>query len=70
MYFILLCKSLKDVKKANSLLHIKYVKKRKEKKKYVNNKDLLYSTGDYTQYFVITYMGKDLKNNRYMCVYA
>ena len=27
----------------------------------VNNKDLLYNTGNYTQYFVITYMGKNLK---------
>ena len=27
--------------------------------KLINNKDLLYSTGDYTQYFVITYKGKE-----------
>ena len=27
--------------------------------KYVTNKDLLYSTGNYTQYFVITYNGKE-----------
>ena len=26
--------------------------------KYVNNKDLLYSTGNYTHYHVITYKGK------------
>ena len=25
----------------------------------INNKDLLYSTENYTQYFVITYMGKE-----------
>ena len=28
----------------------------------INNKDLLYSTGNYTQYFVIIYMGKDSEN--------
>ena len=27
--------------------------------KQVNNKDLLYSTGNYTQYLVITYNGKE-----------
>ena len=27
--------------------------------KYINNKDLLYSTGNSTQYSVITYMGKE-----------
>ena len=26
---------------------------------YANNKDLLYSTGKYTQYLVITYNGKE-----------
>ena len=26
--------------------------------KQINNKDLLYSTGNYAQYFVITYQGK------------
>ena len=31
--------------------------------KYINNKDLLYSTGNYTQYLVITYMEKNLKRN-------
>ena len=25
----------------------------------ITNKDLLYSTGNYTQYFVITYKGKE-----------
>ena len=33
----------------NTLLYIKYI----------TNKDLLYSTGSYTQYFVITYKGKE-----------
>ncbi len=28
---------------------------------WVNNKDLLYSTGNATQYSVITYMGKESK---------
>ena len=27
--------------------------------KWINNKDLLYSTGNYTQYLVITYDGKE-----------
>ena len=27
--------------------------------KQITNKDLLYSTGNYTQYFVINYKGKD-----------
>ena len=27
--------------------------------KYITNKDLLYSTGNSTQYSVITYMGKE-----------
>ena len=27
--------------------------------KQINNKDLLYSTGNYAQYFAITYKGKD-----------
>ena len=31
----------------------------KKKKKKITNKDLLYSTGNYTQYFVITYKGKE-----------
>ena len=29
--------------------------------KQITNKDLLYSTGNYTQYFVITYKGKESK---------
>ena len=32
--------------------------------KQITNKDLLYSTGNYTQYFVITYKGKNPKKNR------
>ena len=31
--------------------------------KQINNKDLLYSTGKYTQCFVITYMGKESEKN-------
>ena len=31
-----------------------------------NSKDLLYSTGNYTQYFVITYKGKE-SEKEYMC---
>ena len=34
----------------------------------ITNKDLLYSTGNYTQYFVITYKGKIWKCV-YMCLY-
>ena len=30
---------------------------------YIINKDLLYSTGDYIQYFVITYNKKNVKKN-------
>ena len=34
-------------------------------------KDLLYSTGNYTQYFVITYMGKESeKAYIYICMYT
>ena len=36
--------------------------------KMVNNMDLLYSTGNYTEHFVITYMGKNLeKKKEYIC---
>ena len=35
----------------------------------ITNKDLLYSTGNYTQYFVITYKGKEYEKNRYICMY-
>ena len=34
--------------------------------KYVINKDVLYSTGNSTQYSVITYMGKEFEKNGYM----
>ena len=37
--------------------------------KYVTNKDLLYSTGNYTQYFVTTYNRKEYEKNRYICMY-
>ena len=33
------------------------------------NKELLYSTGNSTQYFVIAYKGKEL-DREYMCVYT
>ena len=32
----------------------------------MNYKDLLYNTGNYTQYFVITYMGKESEKE---CMY-
>ena len=39
--------------------------------KQVNNKDLLYNTRNYTQFFVITYKGNEPeKEYIYMCVYA
>ena len=31
--------------------------------KQINNKDLPYSTGSYSQYFVITYKGKESEKN-------
>ena len=31
--------------------------------KYIINKNVLYSTGNYTQYFVITYNGKEYVKN-------
>ena len=34
----------------------------------INNKDLLYSTRNYTQYFVTSYMGKE-SEKEYMCMY-
>ena len=36
--------------------------------KQITNKDLLYSTGNYTQYSVMTYMGKEPKEE-WMYVY-
>ena len=36
-----------------------YSPKKTKKKKKIINKDLLYSTGNFTQYFVITYIGKE-----------
>ena len=35
----------------------------------INNKDLLYSTGNNIQYLAITYKGKKLKKNVYVCAY-
>ena len=38
--------------------------------KQITNKDLLYSTGNSTQYSVMTYMGKESKNEwRYTYIY-
>ena len=37
--------------------------------KQITNKDTLHSTGNYTQYFVMTYMEKNLKQSRYMYMY-
>lgn len=37
--------------------------------KWINSKDLLQSTGNYTQYCVITYKGKQAGTNRCMCMY-
>ena len=37
--------------------------------KQVNNKDLLYSTGNYTQYLVITYNGKE-SEKEYTYIYT
>ena len=34
--------------------------------KQITNKDLLHSPGNYTQYFVITYKGKESEKNRYI----
>ena len=36
---------------------------------YKINKDLLYSTGEYIQYFVITYMGKESVKKKYIYIY-
>ena len=35
----------------------------------LNDKDLLYSTGNSIQYSVMTYMGKESKKNGYMYMY-
>ena len=40
--------------------------------KQINNKDLLYSTGNYIQYLVITYNGKESEKEYiyiYICMY-
>ena len=36
--------------------------------KQINSEDLLYSTGNYIQYLVITYNGKEPEKNIYVCV--
>ena len=43
-----------------TLLHIKQI----------NSKDLLYSTGNYTQHSVITYMGKESEKRIDICIYT
>ena len=35
----------------------------------INNKDLLYTTGNYSQYLVITYNGKEFLKNLYIYKY-
>ena len=37
--------------------------------KHVNNKHLWYSTETYTQYFIITYKGKESEKKVCVCVY-
>ena len=37
--------------------------------KWITNQDLLYSTGNSTQYSVITYMGKESEKNKYIYEY-
>ena len=37
--------------------------------KQIANENPLCSTGNYTQYFVITYKGKESEKNRYVCMY-
>ena len=37
--------------------------------KKITNKDLLYSTGNYIQYFEITYNGKESEQNIYIYIY-
>ena len=38
-------------------------------RKYIVNKELLYGTGNSTQYSVITYMGKE-SENEWMCTHV
>ena len=33
----------------------------------VHHNDLLYNTGNSTQYSIVTYVGKNMKENGYMC---
>ena len=37
--------------------------------KQINYKDLLYSTGNYIQYLIITYNGKESEKEYIMCMY-
>ena len=50
----------------NSICH--GVVKKIKKIKYITNKDLLYSTENYTQYFVVTYKGKESEKKSFMHV--
>ena len=36
---------------------------------WINNKDLLYNTGNYTQYSITTYKRKESEKNRYKRTY-
>ena len=40
-----------------------------ELKTALTSKDLLYSTGNYTQYFIITYKGKESEKKIDICMY-
>ena len=46
------------------------VTKESDMTEQVNNKDLLYSTGNYIHYLVINYNGKELKKYRYIHIYV
>ena len=65
--------SLKDIKRYSTTIYKIYIYKKQVNKdllyiKQVNNKDLLYSTGNYTQYPIIAYSGKE-SEKEYIDVY-
>ena len=37
--------------------------------KWISNKDMLYSTGNFTQYSVMAYMGKESKKRLDICIF-
>ena len=37
--------------------------------KWIKNEDLLYSTGNYIQYLIITYNGKEPEKGKYVYIY-